>query len=112
MEDWAGRGIMSPLGTARSHGSTGELINHFTGIRMRIVGSGELEMSLLSQDAVRSIVLTPFTMSATARINPFRLASFVEQRVQLEGKTDTINETFRINRIVIYAKPLWTEEPG
>ena len=103
---------MSPLGTARTHGSSGELINHFTGVRMRVVGSGSLEMTLLSQDAIRSVTLTPFTLALTARTSPFRLTNFVEQRAQLEGKTDTINEIFRINRIVIYAKPLWVEEPG
>ncbi len=100
------------LGTARTHGSSGELINHFTGIRMRVVGSGELEMTLFSPDAVNSSVLVPFTLSSTARLAPFRLANFIEQRVQLEGKTDTINEIFRINRIVIYAKPFATEVPS
>ncbi len=79
---------------------------------MRVIGSGELEMKLISQDAVRSVTLTPFTLASTNRSSPFRLASFVEQRAQLEGKTDTINEIFRINRIVIYAKPIFTMEPG
>jgi len=101
-----------PLGTARSHGSSGEYINHFTGVRMRVVGSGELEMTLRSQDNVVSLTLTPFTLSATDRTNPFRLASFVQYRAQLEGRTDTINETFRINRIVLYVKPIFTMEPG
>jgi len=101
-----------PIGAARSQGSSGENINHFAGVRMRVIGSGELKMTLFSQDAVRNLILTPFTMGSVARISPFRSASFVEQRAQLEIKTDTIDEIFRINRIAIYVKPIFTMEPG
>lgn len=103
---------MSPLGTARTHGSSGEYINHCVGVRMRVVGSGELEMTLRSQDNVVSQALTAFTLSSTDRTNPFRLANFIQYRMQLEGKTGTINEIFRINRIVLYVKPFAVEEPA
>lgn len=101
-----------PLGVARSHGSSGEYINHCTGLRMRVVGSGELELTLRSQDDIVNQSLTPFTLSSTDRTNPFRLANFIQYRMQLEGKTDTINEIFRINRIVLYVKPFAVEEPA
>jgi len=93
---------------ARSRGSTGEFINHFGGIRMRVIGTGDLLMTLLSQDEVRSQSLVAFTMATTSRISPFRLASFMEQRAQLRVETTAIDEIFRINRIIIYAKPVFT----
>lgn len=104
--------LLDARGAARGVGSSGENINHYTGVRMRVVGSGSLEMTLRSQDNVRTVSLVPFTMAAIARISPFRLVNFVEQRVQLKIETLLIDEIFRINRIILYAKTLWTEEPG
>ena len=104
--------MIDASGAARPKGSKGENINHYTGIRMRVVGSGSLEMTLRSQDNVRNVSLIPFTMASIARTSPFRLVNFVEQRVQLKIETLLIDETFRINRIILYAKPLWVEEPG
>ncbi len=104
--------LIDSTGSARTEGSTGENINHYTGVRMRVVGSGSLEMTLLSQDSIRNVVLSPFTMASVARTSPFRLTNFVEQRVQLRVETLLIDEIFRINRIILYSKPLWVEEPG
>lgn len=43
---------------------------------------------------------------------PQRLANFTNQRVQFELKTTEINEYFIINRIIVFAKPIWSEYPG
>lgn len=93
-------------------GSSGEFVSHFTGVRMRINGTGNLQMRLLSFQEVRTQTLTPFTMALTTRIEPLRLANFNEQRASLEGKTTVINEYFKINRIILFAKPLWTDYPA
>jgi hypothetical protein len=98
--------------TAVSGLSKGELISHFTGVRMRVVGSGELEMKLISLDDVEEFEMVPFTLASTTNREPFRLANFNQQRALLEGKTDTINEVFRINRIILFCKPLWTDYPS
>ena len=100
------------LGAARSQGSSGEDIVHITGIRFRVVGSGSLRLRLLSQDEIETQTLTALTLSATTNIQPLRLANFMQQRAQLEIKTTTINETFRINRIIVFAKPIFTMHPG
>lgn len=100
------------FGTARSRGSSGENISHFTGIRMRVTGNGTLKMKLQSLDDVRSLTLIPFTMASSTNIEPFRLCNFMEQRVRLEVKTNLIYATFRINRIIIYAKETFTSYPG
>jgi hypothetical protein len=93
-------------------GSSGEFISHFTGVRMRIVGDGEFEMTFISMDDTESQVLVPFTLEETTDRQPFRLANFKKQRALLEGKTDLINEFFKIDRIIIFAKELWTEYPS
>lgn len=102
-----------PYSSAVSRGgSSGELISHFTGVRMRVVGAGELEMRLLSLDEVETVTLVPFTLTETTNREPFRLSNFNQQRAMLELKTDQIDEFFRINRIIIYATELWTDFPS
>lgn len=92
--------------------SSQDNIVHYTSLRMRIIGSGELEMTMFSQDDVYSLVLVPFTMQAATNIRPTRLMNFQHQRAYLKGSTDTINEWFKINKIVIYAKEVFVEYPS
>lgn len=101
-----------PKGSALTEGSAGEFISHTTGVRMRVVGAGNLQMTLFSLDDIRSQALVPFVMTAATNIQPFRLANFMEQRTALEIKTTLINEWFRINRIIVFQKPKFTMYPG
>ena len=104
--------LLAHPGSARSEGSMGENINHFAGVRMRVIGSGNLDMTLRTQDGVRTQSLTAFTMAATAEISPFRIVTFVTQRAQLQISTNVIDEEFRINRIIVYSKVIGMEYPG
>ncbi len=103
---------MASFGTARSNRSQGENITHFTGVRMRVTGVGELEMTLLSLDDVKAQQLLPFTMSSATNREPLRLSNFNEQRCYLHLGTDVIDEYFRINRIILFAKEIYTSYPG
>lgn len=101
-----------PSGAAISEGSSGENISHFAAIRIRMTGSGSLRMAAYSLDDVKSKTLVPFTMAATARIIPTRIVNFMEQRAAFEIKTTAIDEHFRINRIIIFTKEVFTSYPG
>lgn len=97
----------------RVNGSAGEgLVNHFGMIRLRLKGSGNLQMRLLSLDEVRESVLVPLAMQANTDIEPTRLSNFTQQRAQLEIKTSVIDETFQISKIVIFSRPVATSYPG
>lgn len=93
-------------------GSSQDNIVHYTSVRMRIVGSGNLDMTMYSQDEIYSSTLIPFPMTAATNIRPTRLMNFQHQRAYLKGSTDTINEWFKINKIVIYAKEVFTDYPN
>jgi len=69
-------------------------------------------MTMFSQDDIYSSVLVPFAMAATTNIRPTRLMNFQHQRAYLKGSTDVINEWFKINKIVIYAKEVFVEYPS
>jgi len=101
-----------PRGAALSEGSSGESISHYAAIRIRVTGVGNLKMQVSSLDDVRSKTLVPLVMQATNRIIPTRLVNFTEQRASFELKTTEINEKFRINRIVIFTKEVFTSYPG
>jgi hypothetical protein len=81
-------------------------------VRTRLVGSGNLLMKVFSLDDVRSKTLVPFAMLPGNRIIPTRIVNFVEQRASFELKTTVMDEKFRINRIVVFSKPVFTSFPG
>ena len=101
-----------PKGAALSEMSSGENISHFAAIRVRVNGTGSLNMTVYSLDDVRSKTLVPITMQASTRIIPTRLVNFTEQRAAFELSTTAIDEKFRINRIVIFMKEVFTSYPG
>lgn len=90
---------------------TGESVAHVNAVRLRLVGSGTLNMTLKSLGPLEQ-ELTGFTMAAVTDKQPTRLANFKNQRVALEVYTDEINEWFKINRVILYVKPIAVEYPS
>lgn len=88
-----------------------DLINHYHSVQLRVTGNGNLRGTFYSLDDVNSQVLTPLAMSSTTNKLPVILLNFKEQRAALEFKTTEIDETFKISKITIYVKPLWTSYP-
>lgn len=101
-----------PKGAAISEGSSGESISHFAAIRIRVNGTGSLQLKVYSLDDVKFKILVPLAMRTQARIIPTRLVNFMEQRASFELKTTVIDEEFRINRIVVFQKEVYTSYPG
>jgi hypothetical protein len=97
---------------AGSAGTTSENITHFTAVRMRVYGTGNVKMKLLSLDEVNQQTLVPLTMSATTNREPTRLCNFNEQRAQLELRTTEINEKMTVTRILVFARQLFTDYPA
>ena len=105
--------IPNPLvQTAFTDISEGENINHFAGIRIRVNGTGNLIPRLLSLDSILTQTLASIVMSTTTDRQPTILANFQTQRCSLELKTTVINEIFKINRIILYAKEVFSEFPS
>lgn len=101
-----------PKGMPRSQGSSGENIQHFSHLRLRVVGSGNLRGTLYSLDDVRSRVLPVKPITPTSRIEPTILTNFVEQRARYKMYTTDENEWFRVNRIIVFMKDFGSEYPG
>lgn len=89
-----------------------ENIVHYTGIRLRVNGSGNLIPILYSLDNVLSSTLVSIPMLTTTERQLTRLCNFQTQRMAIELKTTEINEIFRINRIIIFLKEVFSEFPA
>jgi|SRR5215510_10050994 len=100
-----------PKGAAAS-GSSGEIISHFGGVKVRVNGTGSLQLALFSYDDVASTTLVPITMATVTKTVPLRLSNFQEHRASVELKTTNIDEVFRINRIVVLVKEVFSEWPS
>jgi hypothetical protein len=101
-----------PRGATLGEKSSGENISHFTGLRIRVTGVGNLQLKVYSLDDIRSQDIAPLTMQTATDKIPTRLCNFTTQRASFELKTTEMDEHFRINRIVIYSKEVATSYPG
>lgn len=90
----------------------GEYEHHVVAVKFRVVGVGNLLLSLTDLDDIQTETLVPITMAAATRFEPLRLANFQSQRVRLVGKVSVVNEYFKIQRILVYAKPVAMEYPA
>lgn len=100
------------FGAAGSGRSGGENISHFAAVRMRVTGSGQLQLTLSSLDNEIVQPLVPITMQNTTSKEPTRLCNFTTQRCFIRLETTEKDEIFRINRIIVFAKEVATSYPG
>ena len=87
-------------------------IIHYGAVRLRVNGSGNLRFTFQSLDNQKSQVLVPIVMQPLTDREPTRLANFTTQRAFLRVETTAINEIFKINRIIVFARPIYTSFPG
>lgn len=92
-------------------GSSGEGLTHFGGVTLKVVGDGNLDLEILSEDETRSYEMLPLVMEEETDKQPTRLSNFMAQRAQIKISTDFIDEIFNISRIVIWTKPVYTSYP-
>jgi hypothetical protein len=88
----------------------GEIL-HYTAVRYRLNGSGNLETFLRSLDDINNVQLTNIAMSSLTNREPTILSNFIDQRAQIEVRTVLINEIFTISRMMIFVKPIASEYP-
>lgn len=91
---------------------TEEVVSHFGLVRLRLNGSGNLKLKLLSLDNVKTSTLVPLVMASTTNIEPTRLCNFTQQRAQLEVRTIGIDQTFKISKVIIFIKAVANSYPG
>lgn len=97
--------------TTAREGGTGEGIIHFGSIRLRVTGTGDLRMRLLSLDDEFAEDLANLPLRERSGMEPTVPTNFISQRAALELSTTNINEYMKINRIIIFAKEVFSSFP-
>jgi hypothetical protein len=86
-------------------------INHYAGVRYRINGTGNLLTTLLGQDSVLVTPLANASLAANPGREPYLLANLLSQKARLQFKTSAINESIRMNRIIMFIKEMYSGYP-
>ncbi len=89
----------------------GIYINHCVAVRMRVTGSGNLKVRLLSLDEESTSQLADVAMVPVSQRYANQLANFSTQRYQVEISTEEIDETFNLHQVIIYNKPMASSYP-
>lgn len=86
-------------------GSVGSIL-HSNAVRLRVTGSGTLDLYLRSLNGINNLQLNSLTMANTTDREPIITANFKNQRIQLELTTTEIGEEFNVSKIVIFVKAI------
>lgn len=90
----------------------GEFDHHIVSVRLRVLGEGNLNLSLVDYSDIQTQVLVDVPMTPATRFELTRLANFQSQRTRLVGSVSEIDEWFQIQRILVFAKPVAQEYPA
>ncbi len=88
-----------------------ENILHFVGCRLRVNGIANLKITVIGLDDAETYEAKPLPIVESSGIEPFRRVNFKSQRARFRFYTTKVNETIRINRIVIFSKPVAASYP-
>ena len=99
-------------GAITSEGSGGENVQHISHVRVRAIGQGQIFLSVASLDYIKQKTLVPIVLQSVNRKTSDRLVNFVEQRASFTFHTPELNTYFRISRIIVYMKEIYTSHPG
>jgi hypothetical protein len=88
------------------------MIHHYTAIKIRAQGTGNLKLKFQSLSEVYEQDLVPLSLEASTNRQATRLSNFNQERATLKIETTEINEYFEIKKIIIFFKPVATDYPG
>lgn len=94
----------------KQQSSSGDIL-HFGAVRLRVTGSGNLDLSLRSLDDTNVSVLASQTMRTTTNKELVSLANYSDQRGQVKVSTNSIGEVFNISKIVVFVKSVASGYP-
>ena len=85
-------------------------IHHFGGIKLRVIGSGSLQISLYGLDGFINGSFTsvaPFNLGVAPGIEPERLLNFINEKMAIKFRVNLFNEWYSITRVDTWTKELW-----
>lgn len=97
---------------AKSKSSDEELVNHYGGVRLSVTGVGNLRLKLYSKDEIKISPLISLPLNIQDNKSPTRISNFTQQKAKLEVRVSELNETFKINKMIVFVRPVAKSYPG
>lgn len=106
-----GNAIIALTLTAYVGESDESVINHYSAIRVRIVGSGTCEVRLYGMDNTLTLQTPSIELQALPGREHTRTFLFEATRAAVELKVASINDWFYWNKLTTYVNALWNDLP-
>lgn len=91
----------------------GSNILHGAGIRVRVVGSGNLRSAMLGYDDIIVNQMANVALSGTNARKVDRLGNIVSQGIKWRLHQDgVIGDFFRVNDVTVFIKQIYSQYPG
>jgi len=87
-------------------------INHFSGIKFRCVGVGDIEIRLYSEDDVVTEDVTVITLGLTPGKDYETPINFTNERMSIRFQVNAINERYSFNSLYVWGKASWLRRSG
>jgi hypothetical protein len=84
---------------------------HFTGVRTKAIGFGELDLTVYSLDDTDLITPHHLTLAGNCKYPLQRKFNFSSNRASVKVSVNAVNEWFIINSAVVYAKDEFADRP-
>lgn len=86
--------------------------HHYAGIKLRIRGLGDLELTIQGEDDTASQMPPSILMLPKPGFESDRLFNFINEKCSIKLRVSEFGEYFILSRLDLYAKPLWLRRPG
>jgi hypothetical protein len=85
---------------------------HIGLIKSRMVGTGKMALFLKSFDDLEQIEIVSFDLSPTSSTIKQRLCNYTQQGIILRGAATQMDDSFRVQDIKLFVKPIYSEFPA
>lgn len=106
-----GNAILADTGTALIGENSESVINHYAAIRVRVVGSGTLEVRLYGMDLTANLQTPSIILETAPGTEKTQTFLFEASRALVDLRIASINDWFYWNKITLYANALWNDLP-
>jgi hypothetical protein len=86
-------------------------VSHYAGTRMGISGQGTVKQVLQSVDYIHTLQFGNNILRTSNNRSPFSLANFVDQHASVRIYMDQLDDFMRVDQLIIFIKPVFTDYP-
>ncbi len=87
-------------------------ISHFAGIKARVTGFGNLQITVAGEDDASSVSPPSLVLSSSPGGELDRLFDFRNEKCSIKLRTSFPGEFFNLTSLTLYARPIWLRRPA